>query len=70
MIKIRSVILDFGGVISQPQNKNIVKKAYVIMKQKPPDLMESMKSIERIMITGEIRERNTGPILYDNMDTH
>ena len=39
MIKIRSIILDFGGVISKPQNKNFIDKVYRILKQEPSNFM-------------------------------
>jgi putative hydrolase of the HAD superfamily len=40
LIKIRSVILDFGGVISLPQKKNFANSVHEILNQKPPDFIE------------------------------
>ncbi len=40
MKKIRSVILDFGGVISQTQNKNFVDNVYRILNQNPSNFMK------------------------------
>ena len=66
MIKIRSVILDFGGVISQPQKKNFVEKAHKILKQNPSNLMK---------VCGNYREnfdngRDTGEEYWSNILRH
>jgi putative hydrolase of the HAD superfamily len=44
MIKIRSVILDFGGVISRPKNKNFGDTINRILIKKPPNFMDVYRS--------------------------
>ena len=66
MIKIRSVILDFGGVISQQQNKNFVDNINNMLKQKSPDLME----LYDIYRTNYDNGRNTGEEYWSNIFRH
>ena len=66
MIKIRSLILDFGGVISKPQNKNFRNNVYRIMKQKPSNFMEVYGNYRTNYDSG----RNTEEEYWSNILRH
>ena len=66
MIKIRSLILDFGGVISEPQKKNFVDNVNRIINQKPSDFMDVYRSYRKNYDNG----RNTGEEYWSNILRH
>lgn len=66
MIKIRSVILDFGGVIVHPQKKNFVDNINKILNRSPSDFMD----VYRGNRTNYDNGRNTGVEYWSNILRH
>ena len=66
MIKIRSLILDFGGVISKPQNKNFVDNVSRILNQNSSNFMEVYGNYRTNYDSG----RNTGEEYWSNILRH
>jgi putative hydrolase of the HAD superfamily len=66
MIKILSLIFDFGGVLCKPQNKSFLDNVYQILNQVPPCFFKVYRSYRGNFDNG----RNTGEEYWSNILRH
>jgi len=66
MIKIRSLVIDFGGVLCLPQNKSFVDKVIKILNQVPPNFMKVYRSYRGDFDNG----KNTGEEYWSKILRH